>query len=145
MAQNTNEATYTGYIRVAVVRSASGWTVAAGVASNAAVIQFPANTGTAQNVTHFGIGYADTGVGRLIYADAFAATKEVRIGDAPKFAIGALTVTKTGDAVPAWLTDIFKLIFQNVDCPNVGDPTGLRGSSTAGNLYVSLHTGNPNA
>lgn len=40
-------------------------------------------------------------------------------------------------------TDLLKLIFQNTNWANVGDATGLRGSSTAGNFYISLHTGDP--
>jgi hypothetical protein len=39
--------------------------------------------------------------------------------------------------------DILKLIFQNADAALIGDATGLRGSSSAGSLYVSLHTGDP--
>jgi hypothetical protein len=35
------------------------------------------------------------------------------------------------------------LIFNNTNIANVGDATGLRGSSTAGSLYVSLHTADP--
>lgn len=35
------------------------------------------------------------------------------------------------------------LVFNNTNIANVGDATGLRGSSTAGSLYVSLHTGDP--
>jgi hypothetical protein len=35
------------------------------------------------------------------------------------------------------------LIFNNTNIANVGDATGLRGSSAAGNLYVSLHTADP--
>ncbi len=34
-------------------------------------------------------------------------------------------------------------IFNNSDIALIGDATGLRGSSTAGSLYVSLHTGDP--
>lgn len=34
-------------------------------------------------------------------------------------------------------------IFNNSDIATVGDATGLRGSSTPGNLYLSLHTGDP--
>lgn len=34
-------------------------------------------------------------------------------------------------------------IFNNSDIANVGDATGLRGSTTAGSLYVSLHTADP--
>lgn len=37
--------------------------------------------------------------------------------------------------------DLLLLIFNNTDAANIGDATGLRGSSTAGSLYVSLHTG----
>lgn len=39
---------------------------------------------------------------------------------------------------------LLKLIFQNANYANVGDATGLRGSTTAGVFYVSLHTANPN-
>lgn len=35
------------------------------------------------------------------------------------------------------------LLFNNSNFANVGDVTGVRGSSTAGNLYVSLHTADP--
>jgi len=34
-------------------------------------------------------------------------------------------------------------IFNNSDIALVGDATGLRGSSTAGSLYVALHTADP--
>jgi hypothetical protein len=42
-----------------------------------------------------------------------------------------------------WETDLLKLVFQNVDAALIGDATGLRGSSTAGVLYLSLHTADP--
>lgn len=35
------------------------------------------------------------------------------------------------------------LLFNNTGAANIGDSTGLRGSSTAGSLYVSLHTADP--
>jgi hypothetical protein len=35
------------------------------------------------------------------------------------------------------------LIFNNTNAANIGDATGLRGSSTAGTFYVSLHTADP--
>ena len=34
-------------------------------------------------------------------------------------------------------------VFNNQNIANIGDATGLRGSSAAGNLYVSLHTADP--
>lgn len=39
--------------------------------------------------------------------------------------------------------DILKLIFNNVNIAGLGDATGVRGSSAAGSLYVSLCTGDP--
>jgi hypothetical protein len=38
---------------------------------------------------------------------------------------------------------IIKHIFQNTAVANLGDATGLRGSTTAGSVYISLHTGDP--
>ena len=35
------------------------------------------------------------------------------------------------------------LIFKNTDIANIGDATGLRGSTTAGSLYIALHTADP--
>lgn len=35
------------------------------------------------------------------------------------------------------------LVFNNTNIANIGDGTGLRGSSTAGSLYLSLHTADP--
>ena len=40
-------------------------------------------------------------------------------------------------------TSILNHIFINSDIANIGDATGLRGSSTAGSLYISLHTADP--
>ncbi len=34
-------------------------------------------------------------------------------------------------------------ILNNADVANIGDATGLRGSTSAGSLYVGLHTGDP--
>ena len=42
-----------------------------------------------------------------------------------------------------WENDLMLLVFNNTDAALIGDATGLRGSSTAGSLYVSLHTGDP--
>lgn len=48
-------------------------------------------------------------------------------------------MSKTNDFENALLL----LVFNNTNIANVGDATGLRGSSTAGSLYLSLHTGDP--
>lgn len=39
--------------------------------------------------------------------------------------------------------DILLFLFNNTTIAGVGDTTGLVGSSSAGNLYVSLHTADP--
>jgi hypothetical protein len=65
-SQTTNEATYTGYARIAVVRTSSGFTVASGVVSNAALAAFTACTAGSNSITHFGVGTASSGAGNLV-------------------------------------------------------------------------------
>ena len=65
--QTTNEAAYTSYARVAVVRTSGGWTISGGVASPVATVVFPAATGGSETETHFGLGSASSGAGVLYY------------------------------------------------------------------------------
>lgn len=67
-AQNTSEATYTGYARQAVARSSGGFTVTGSSVSPAANIDFPIGTAGSGTVTHFGIGTALSGAGKLLYS-----------------------------------------------------------------------------
>jgi hypothetical protein len=60
-SQVTSEATFTSYARQGVARSSAGWTIAGNQVSNAALITFPQNTGSDQDVTHFSIGVATSG------------------------------------------------------------------------------------
>lgn len=46
-------------------------------------------------------------------------------------------------ATNAFETALLGLIITNADAANVGDATGLRGSSAAGVFWISLHTANP--
>lgn len=39
--------------------------------------------------------------------------------------------------------NLILLLFQNANWANVGDATGLRGSTTAGSFFISLHTADP--
>jgi hypothetical protein len=43
----------------------------------------------------------------------------------------------------SWENSLLLLLFNNTAVANVGDATGLRGSTTAGSLYASLHTADP--
>lgn len=38
---------------------------------------------------------------------------------------------------------LLSLYFENADAANIGDAGGLRGSVTAGSVYISLHTSDP--
>jgi len=42
-----------------------------------------------------------------------------------------------------WESDLLLLVFNNTNAGSIGDATGLRGSSAAGSLYLSLHTSDP--
>lgn len=94
-AQTTNEATYGAYARLAVARSAGGWTAASGgMTSNAAFAQFLECTSGSNNISHVAIGTASSGAGKVLYAGALSAVRSISTGIQPQFAIGALTVTE---------------------------------------------------
>jgi len=42
-----------------------------------------------------------------------------------------------------WENDLLLLLFNNTNSALHGDATGLRGSTTAGSYYISLHTADP--
>ena len=65
--QTTSEVAYTSYARVAVARTSGGWTVVNNSVSPAANIDFPAGTGGTGTATHFGVGTASSGAGKLLY------------------------------------------------------------------------------
>ena len=92
-SQSTSEATYTGYARVAVARSAGGWTVSGANAVNAAAINFPAATAGSNTLTHFGVGTSASGAGTLLLSGSLTASLSVSAGITPSFAAGQLTVT----------------------------------------------------
>lgn len=93
--QSTSEATYSGYARVGVVRSASGWTVSDNSFSNTADVVFPAATGGSNTITHLGIGTAASGAGKLLWRGGFQdpASLPVSAGIAPKFDAGSINGT----------------------------------------------------
>lgn len=92
--QTTSECAYTSYARVAVARSGSGWTVSGNAASNAAAITFPAATGGSETATHFAVGTAASGTGKILYSGALTASLAISSGITPEFATGDLDVTE---------------------------------------------------
>jgi len=93
--QTTGEGNYTSYVRVAVARSASGWTDTAGTVVNDAEIAFAACTGGSDTISHVGLGSASSGTGVLIIGGALTASLAVSSGITPRFAISALSIDVT--------------------------------------------------
>ncbi len=63
--QNTTEAGYTSYARVATTKS-TAWTDAGSTFTNANLIQFPTCTGGSAVCTHFSIGTLASGAGQIL-------------------------------------------------------------------------------
>jgi len=94
--QTTNETSYTNYARVAVARSAGGWTVS-GTAptqvANAGTTTFATCGASGATITHFSIGVASSGASEIIASGALSSSIAVSNGITPSFAAGALVVT----------------------------------------------------
>lgn len=83
--QTTNEISYTSYARAAVNRNSGGFTVSGGSVSPAATIVFPTSTGgSGGTVTHFAIGTASSGAGKLLYSGTVTPNFIVGTGVVPK-------------------------------------------------------------
>jgi hypothetical protein len=91
--QSTSEVAYTGYARVAVARTAGGFTRTGSTVANTALVQFPQATGGTATATHFGIGTDSTGAGNLLLKGALNSSLSISNGIQPQFAAGALTAT----------------------------------------------------
>ncbi len=93
-SQTSNEATYTSYARVAIARTTSGWTVTGNSVSPAATVSFPAATGGTNTITHFGVGTASTGTGKLLYSGTVTPNIAVASGVTPQLTT-ATTITES--------------------------------------------------
>jgi hypothetical protein len=94
--QTTNEIAYTNYARVAITRDAAGWTVSGAQpaqAINAATVTFPACGATGGTATHFGIGTAASGAGKLVWKEALDSPLICTSGITPAITPGALKAT----------------------------------------------------
>ena len=92
-SQTTSEVAYTSYARVAVARTAGGWTRTGSSMANTALLQFPQCTGSTATATHFGVGTDSSGAGNLIMKGALTSSLSISNGIQPQFAAGALTAT----------------------------------------------------
>ena len=91
-AQNSSECAYTGYARVPVNRnnSAKKWTVA-NPSTNVDAITFGECTVGSESATHFTIGTAHTGAGKVLAGGQLTAPLAISPGITPSFAVGALS------------------------------------------------------
>jgi hypothetical protein len=90
--QETSECAYTSYDRVAVARTSGGWTVADNSVSPAAEITFPAATGGTETATHFAIGTAASGGGKILGSGTLTPNISISSGVTPRIST-ASTIT----------------------------------------------------
>ena len=91
--QTTNEVAYTDYARVAVARSGAGWTVTDDAVAVDANVTFPVGSGGSGIATHWGLGTASSGAGKLLYKGAISPNIAIASGVTPKLTT-ASTVTE---------------------------------------------------
>lgn len=96
-SQATSEISYTGYARVAVPRTTSGFAApSGGVAALASDKDFPTSTGgTGGTVTHVGLGRLQTTAGKMLYSGAASPNIVVATGTIPRITATTTTVTET--------------------------------------------------
>lgn len=92
--QTTSEISYTGYARVAVVRSSSGWTVSTNTAVNLGAVTFGACTAGSGTATHVVVGTLVSGAGKILYSGALTSNLAISSGITPSFAASALSMSE---------------------------------------------------
>jgi hypothetical protein len=133
------------YARVAVARSGSGFTVSGNSATLVAIASFPAMaSGAGGTVTHFGVGSGSSGATELDFFGTVTPNIAVANGVTPKLDTTTAINQATGDGMSnAAATAFLNLFFNNTSWANIGSAAGLQPSSSAGSLYLSLHTSSP--
>jgi hypothetical protein len=93
-SQNTSEATYTGYARMAVPRTSSGFTISGTSATLTTSVVFPTATAGSETETFTAIGTASTGVGKILYRGPITPSLSISTGIAPQLTTGT-TITES--------------------------------------------------
>lgn len=84
-SETTNEISYTGYARVAAARTSGGFTVSSNSVSPAAAVTFGAMTaGSGGTATHFHIGTAASGTGKILFSGTISPNIAVANGVTPQ-------------------------------------------------------------
>lgn len=88
--QSTNEVAYTSYARKAITRNSTEFPVSGNQASLGNAQSFPAGTGGSGTATHWSLGVASAGAGKILYKGALAASIICGAGVTPQIAAGTL-------------------------------------------------------
>lgn len=92
--QGSSEISYTGYARVAVARTSGGWTVTNNSVRPVANVDFGQMTaGAGGTVTHFAVGTAASGAGKILYKGTVSPNIAVVNGVTPRLTT-ASTITE---------------------------------------------------
>lgn len=116
-AQNTSECAWTGYARVAVARSGAGFTQTGQQVVNAADINFSPCTAGSETATHWALGTASSGAGKILHSGPLASGAKLFT------ATTADTLTVPGNTFA---------VDDRVVCnavPGISLPTGLTGGT----------------
>lgn len=89
-SQTTSEATYTGYARVGVNRNSGGFSITTNTVTLVANTDFGACTAGTNTITHFAIGTASTGTGKVLYKGALSPSISVTSGVTPRILSGTI-------------------------------------------------------
>jgi hypothetical protein len=83
--QTTSETAYAGYARIAVARTTGGWTVTGNSVSPVANIDFGECTASPGGaLTHWGVGTAASGAGKLLYSGPLTPTITMAVAVIPR-------------------------------------------------------------
>lgn len=92
--QQTSEAAYTSYARVAVARTTGGWTASSAQSTSpVASITFPAATGGSETETFGSVGVAASGATKLLYSGTVTPNIVVSNGVTPQLTTSS-TITE---------------------------------------------------
>lgn len=92
--QTTNEIAYTGYARAAVARSSAGFTVSGNSVNLTSLVSFPPGTGGTGTATHFAVGSASSGTGKILYSGTVTPNIVCGNGITPELSTAAGIVTE---------------------------------------------------
>lgn len=86
--QTTNETSYGGYARLAVARTSGGFTITNNEAALTANADFPEATSGTATITHFAVGTASSGAGKILYKGPVTPNIAVSTGVTPRLTTG---------------------------------------------------------